>query len=210
MARTIRLSGSLSGGSALSTSDVTSLIQSNSRFVLDKKYTFTSAPDNPFKVIPDVDFDNVEVYLIVGRGVGPASSAAYRFLYFGEASGSDSYVGFRSGIAYSGNTTYSSGSVYLSPNGQDTYEGGENNFEMKIYINEKNAPNNGRRIANVHYQSEIPRSGYQDYSVTYHHGISASGDWSHISIGQSTSFGLAQTVTTPSFTVYKQLRVPAS
>ena len=199
MARTIRLSGSSGGGSGLSTSDVTSLIESNSRFVLDKKYTFTSAPNNPFKVIPDVDFDNVEVYLIVGRGVGPASGGAYRYLYFGTANGNHSYTGFRQGQAGSGNTSYSSGSVYMAPNGQDIYQGGENNFEMKIYINEKNAPNDGRRRAYVHYQSEIPKTGgYQSYSSAYHHEIRASGDWSDISIGQSTTFGLADTVTTPS------------
>ena len=211
MARSIRLSGATGGGSGLSTSDVTSLIQSNSRFVLDKKYTFTSAPDNPFPVIPQVDFDNVEVYLIVGRGVGPASGGAYRYLYFGTANGNHAYRGIRGGTLYSSNNNYSSGSVYMSPNGNDAYQGGENNFEMKIYINEKNAPNDGRRIAKVNYSAEIPNpGGYQGYAATYQHGISASGDWSDISIGQNNSFGLSDTVTTPSFTVYKQLRVPAS
>lgn len=211
MARSIRLSGATGGGSGLSTSDVTSLIQSNSRFVLDKKYTFTSAPDNPFKVIPDVDFDNVEVYLIVGRGVGPASGGAYRFLYFGTANGNHAYVGNRSGNNYSGNAGYSGGTIYMSMNGHDTYQAGENNFEMKIYINEKKAPNDGRRIAKVNYRAEIPKiGGYQGYAANYQHDISASGDWSDISIGQSTSFDLSDTIATPSFTVYKQLRVPAS
>jgi hypothetical protein len=211
MARSIRLSGAAGGASGLSTSDVTSLIQSNSRFVLDKKYTFTSAPDNPFTVIPNVDFDNVEVYLIVGRGVGPNSNGAYRYLHFGTAAGNHAYRGWQSGAFYASSSNYSSGTVYMSPNGHDSYQGGENNFEMKIYINEKDAPNYGRRIAKVHYQSEVTNpGGYQNYSVTYHHGISANADWSDISIASSVNFGLANTVTTPSFTVYKQLRVPAS
>lgn len=213
MARTIRLSGSSGGGSGLSASDVTSLIESNSRFVLDKKYEFTSPPASPFPVIPKVDFDNVEAYRIVGRGVGGTHNTnTYRYIHFGTANGTQSYTGHRGQQWYSGNQSYSSGYFNLSRGGQDTRGGGTNGFEMTIYINRTDAPNNARQVCNISYRTEVPViGGYQGYQCDFEITVSSQADWNDIKLSDSSSnFTLSDYVKTPSFTVYKQLRVPAS
>ena len=213
MARTIRLSGSSGGGSGLSTSDVTNLIASNTRFVLDKKYEFTSPPEAQFPVIPQVDFDNVEAYRIVGKGLGgSANSNTYRYIHFGTANGQQSYMGHRGQQWYSGNQSYSNGHFNLSRGGQDTYGGGTNGFEMTIYINRTDAPNNARRVCNISYRTEIPIiGGYNGYQCDFEITVISNADWNDIKISDSANqWILSDYVKVPSFTVYKQLRVPAS
>ena len=172
MARTIRLAGS-GGGSGLSTSDVTSLIESNSRFVLDKNHVFTSVPSSPFTVIPSVDFENVAIYLIVGRGLTSSGGNDQRTIDFGGLSGDRSYYGNKGSTWYSGNETgYSNGTFTLMPNSNECTNQGMNDFELKIFINEKGSPGDGSRRARVHYTSEIPNSGgYQNYSSNVHFDV---------------------------------------
>ncbi len=214
MARTIRLAGSSGGAAGLSTSEVTSLIQSNSSFVLDKNYLFTSDQAAPLTVIPDVDFDNVAVYLIVGRGLANSSGNDYRTINFGNESGVRTYYGGRGGTWYSGGSNnYSSGTFTLMPNNQDVTASGINEFQLKIFINEKDAPNDGRRRAKIHYTSEIPHEGgYQNYAADVHFQVKSNGDWSDIGIGlnSGSTFVVSEFVKNASITVYKQLRVPAS
>lgn len=212
MARTIRLAGS-SGGSGLSTTDVTSLIESNSRFVLDKNHVFTSPPSSPFTVIPSVDFKNVAIYLIVGRGLTSSSGNDHRIIDFGGLSGNRSFYGNKGSTWYSGGeTSYSNGTFTLMPNSTECTTQGENDFELKIFINEEGSPSNGSRRARVHYTSEIPNTGgYQNYSSNVHCDVRSDGDWQYIGVGMNNgTFGLSQYATTASMTVYKQLRVPAS
>jgi hypothetical protein len=212
MARTIRLAGS-SGGSGLSTTDVTSLIESNSRFVLDKNYVFTSVPSSPFTVIPSVDFENVAIYLIVGRGLTSSGGNDYRTIDFGGHNGDRSYYGNRGGNFYSGGVSgYSNGTFNLMPNGTDCATQGMGDFELKIFINEKGSPNNGSRRAKVHYTSEIPNSqGTQQHAANVHFDVFSDGDWQYIGVGMNNgTFGFSQYAKTASMTVYKQLRVPAS
>ena len=209
MARTIKLNGSDSG-TALTSAAVNTLIQNNSEFVLDKRYSFTSPPSNPFTVIPTVDFDNVASYMIVGRGLASTGSHAYRHVYFDSTSGNYGYNGYRGNSFSQGNQSYSSGQVQLSPNSQDTAEYGPNDFTLRIFINESGAPNNGRRHCSMQYSNQQPTNGYYQYKVDNYLFVNASQEWSSIGIGQSNSFVMSSYVTTPSFTVYKQLRAPAS
>ena len=212
MARTIRLSGS-GGGSGLSTTDVTSLIESNSRFVLDKNHVFTSPPSSPFTVIPSVDFENVAIYLIVGRGLTSSGGNDYRTIDFGGLNGNRSFYGNKGSTWYSGGEAgYSNGRFNLMPNGTDCTTQGMNDFELKIFINEKNSPNDGSRRARVHYTSEVPHAGgYQNYSSNVHFDVRSDGDWKYIGVGMNNgTFGFSEYATTASMTVYKQLRVPAS
>ena len=214
MARTIRLAGAGDGAAGLSTSEVTSLIQSNSSFVLDKNYLFTSGQSAPLTVIPDVDFDNVAVYLIVGRGLTKSSGNDYRAIKFGSANGVRSYYGNRGSTWYSGSqNNYNNGIFNLMPNNVDVTADGINEFQLKIFINEKDAPNNGRRRAKIHYTTEIPNEGgYQNYAANVHFHLKANDDWSDIAIAlnSGSDFTISQYVKNASITVYKQLRVPAS
>jgi hypothetical protein len=225
MSRSIRLNtttggpGASSGSAGLTSTDVKTIIEQNSEWVLDSQVGYSSAPSWPLPIIPSVDFDNVQAYRVVLKNFG-GSSAGYCYLNIQSGSAaisgtsSWSYQMYRDSSApyTSANTSFSGGQLQLSAGNNDSFEG-SNWREITIWINKSTSPNNGSRVFNVRHENGIPNNGgYQTYRKVVDHHVIASAVFN--------SFGIGFTGDAPSnpsalygdsnIYVYKKLRAPAS
>lgn len=230
MARTIRTNsaagGVVSSAAGLSTSEVQALIDttvnSKVQWQLESYTEYSSISGAGFyPFLASIDFENVYAYHVTMRGFAPASGAARMRLRL-ENGGTQitgnsnvNYFGQYGASLQTSNTTFSNGDWYpANPNANDSFNQGLNTKEFTFYFNKDGTGTNPKRRFDCEYLSFIPiEGGYTSYAHIQKITVNASADFDGISFdmaGNSWQSNLSQMYCTPSVTVYKQLRVPAT
>lgn len=225
MARTIRLNSASGGGgeaAGLTAADVTTQIQDQAQWILDREKVYTTIPSGSEKqLLVTPDFDNVTTYHCILKGWADESSASQILFQFqsGEnnisGNSSWSYHGRYSNTPTTGNTTFSNGYFYPAAGQVNTgwYQGGTNIHEFKIHINNNDVASDGRRKLGIEAWNFVPDTGgYQSYSYHIYHTIYAAQEWDNIKFWfDGSNYATADNMSmNPTIQVYKQLRVPAS
>lgn len=222
MSRTIRLNstdGSAASSGGLTTADVTTQIQNQAQWILDREKVFTSTPDQQKHLLFEADFENVASYHCILKGFTDYNGAGLFRLHFMEGAsniGGNSqwtYVGRNGSTWGQSNTTFGSGEFYPNNSNTDSYQEGSNFRELFFHINNNEVDSNGRRYVNVEYLCHVPWfGGYQSYAQHWWHYINCASDWDNVKFdmnGQNFS-SPSQVKLNPVIQVYKQLRAPAS
>ena len=222
MARTIRLNsadGSAASSGGLTAANVTTQIQDQAQWTLDREQVFTDTPATQKHLVFEADFENVASYHCILKGFTDSSGAGLFRLHFMEGGQN---IGGNSQWTYTGrygttwgqsNTTFGSGEFYPQTSQNDSYQEGSNFRELLFHINNNEADSNGRRYVNIEYKAYVPWfGGYQSYSQHWMHYINCASDWDNVKFdmnGQNFA-APSQVKLNPVIQVYKQLRAPAS